>query len=224
VTDLDTVVMDIDGTLVDSNYQHILAWHRAFTKAGVGVDLWTIHRAMGMGGDKLVPTVAGDEVEHRQGDDIRETWRTAYDDLLGEVRAFDGATELLEEVERRGLKLVIATSGHPDHTHRSLDILGLSEDSYVFTTSEDAEQTKPAPDLIRVALDKVSGEHGVVVGDTVWDVQAARGQGLPAISLLSGGFSECALRDAGAVYVSQSPSTLIKELDQALAAAEAALD
>ena len=212
--DLDTAVMDIDGTLVDSTYHHVLAWHRAFVAAGIGVELWRIHAHIGMGGDRLVTELCGEGIEKRQGDDLRESWRVSYDGLLEEVKPFEGAADLLAELERVGLRVVLATSGHPSHTRRSLEILGLDESDYPFTTSEDAAVTKPAPDLIAVAMEKVGGRRAVVVGDTIWDVQAAGRQRMPAVALLCGGFSECALRDAGAVAVHRDPRDLLDTLQR----------
>jgi phosphoglycolate phosphatase-like HAD superfamily hydrolase len=204
----DTVILDVDGTLVDSNYHHALAWSRAFRRHGHDIELWRIHRAIGMGGDKLVAHVAGDEVEQSEGDALRDAWTREFDGLIGEVRPFAGSRPLLEAVKAKGLHLVLASSGQPKHVRTFLDLFGGRSLADAWTTSDDVEESKPAADLLAVALERVGGRQGVMVGDATWDAEAAVAGGMPAIGLLTGGFAEGELRAAGVVDVYAGPSEL----------------
>lgn len=194
-------MVDVDGTLVDSNYQHVVCWFRAFAENGVTVPMWRIHRAIGMGGDQLVAAVAGDRVEAEHGDAIRAEWSARFDPMLGEVTAFAGARELLVEVKELGFPLVLASSGQPQHVEHYLDLLDVRDIADAWTTAEDVERTKPAPDLLEVALGKVDGDQAVTVGDSVWDCRAAGKLGIASIALRSGGFGADELSDAGALRV-----------------------
>jgi beta-phosphoglucomutase-like phosphatase (HAD superfamily) len=149
----DTAIFDVDGTLVDTNYQHALAWYRAFRRIDVTVPTWRIHRAIGMGGDQLVAAVTDDDVERRHGDELRELWGEEFEPMLGEVQPFEGATELLQEVRDRGFRVVLASSGKQEHVEHYLDLIDGRQLAQAWTTSDDVEATKPAPDLVRVALD-----------------------------------------------------------------------
>jgi HAD superfamily hydrolase (TIGR01549 family) len=214
---VDTVVLDIDGTLVDSNYHHVVAWSRAFRSVGHDVPGWRIHRALGMGGDRLVAQVAGQEVEESAGDAVRAAWEKEYDAMLDEPVAFDGAPELLAELRRRGLRVVLASSAIPRHASRSIELLGEArEHADATTTSEDAEETKPDPELLETAVERVDGSSSIVVGDAVWDVEAAHRFGVPAVALLSGGVGEGELRSAGAAWVFRDVQELQERLDTVL--------
>jgi len=218
---VDTVVLDIDGTLLDSNYHHTLAWSRAIAAyANRHVPAAVIHRAIGMGGDRLVAAVAGDDLEERHGDDIRERWELEYDAIIEDTRLFEGARELLAAIGDAGPKVVLASSGIPKHADHALELLHADEHSDAWTTSEDADESKPDPELVAEALDKVDGTSAVMVGDAVWDVEAADRAGLPTIGLLTGGYSRQELLDAGAVAVYDDPADLLEHLDEALAEAD----
>ena len=201
---VDTAVFDVDGTLVDTNYQHALSWYRAFERFDVVLPVWRLHRAIGMGGDNLVAHVAGEDVEERLGEQLRGAWEEEFDQLVPEVSAFAGAHELLADVTSRGLRLVLASSGKSKHTEHFLDLLDGREIADARTTSDDVESSKPAPDLVSVALEKVGGTRGVMIGDSVWDAIAARGVGVPTIAVRTGGFSNDELREAGAEWVFES--------------------
>ena len=206
-------IIDIDGTLVDSNYHHALAWHRAFREHGVEPPVWRVHRHIGMGGDQLVAAVAGREVAERRGDEIRDAEGRLYGEMIDEVRPFDGARELLAELKGRGHTLVLASSAKADEVDRYLDLLDARELADAWTTSADVAATKPEPDLVRAALDKAGELSGAMVGDTPWDVEAAARAELKTVAVLSGGFGEAELRDAGAVDVFDSVVALRESLD-----------
>jgi len=209
-------VLDVDGTLVDTNYQHALAWYRAFRSLGETFPIWRIHRLIGMGGDQLVSALGGDDVEARIGDQARERWVQHADPLMSEVALLPGARNLIVALKERGHRVVLASSGKPHHVERALDMLDVRDLADGWTTSDDVESTKPAPDLLQVAL-KTIGEPAdapsVVVGDSVFDVQAAKNAGMPAIVVRSGGFGDDELRDAGAIGIYDTPADLTAALD-----------
>ena len=194
-------VLDVDGTLVDTNYHHAISWYRAFREHGLTLPVWRIHRHIGMGGDQLVAAVAGKRVEDRQGDSIRAAETALYADLIGEVEPFADARRLLELLAERGHRLVLASSGKRDDIEHYLDLLEVRDVISAFTTSEDAEETKPAPDLLQVALSTVDSERAVVIGESVWDCDAARRIGLPVVAVRTGGSGEAELLEHGASSV-----------------------
>jgi HAD superfamily hydrolase (TIGR01549 family) len=196
VTDL--VVFDVDGTLVDTNYHHALAWYRAFRRYDRTPPIWRLHRAIGMGGDHLVEAVAGADVERDLGDKLRSAWEEEYAPLLPEVQPFEGARRLLESVAEAGLPVVLASSGKAEHVDRYLELLDARELAEAWTTADDVERTKPEPDLIAVAIEKVGGGDALMVGDSVWDCEAAQRLGVPSYAVRTGGFSVDELREAGA--------------------------
>jgi HAD superfamily hydrolase (TIGR01509 family) len=200
-----TVVLDIDGTLVDTNYQHALAWHRALCAHNYAVQLWQIHRHIGMGGDQIITALIGEEAEGSDGDAIRAEEGEAYGELIGEVQAMNGATELLRELREDGAKTILASSAKAEEVEHYLDLLDARDLVEGWTTSADVERTKPYPDLVRAALEKVGGDGpAVMVGDSTWDVKAAEAAGIPTLAVLTGGFSEEELREAGAAEVFES--------------------
>ncbi|QZY30001.1 HAD family hydrolase [Nocardioides coralli] len=210
---VDTVVFDIDGTLVDSNYHHTIAWHRAFRAHGHDVPCWRIHRCIGMGGDRLVAAAAGQEVEDRDGDAVRKTWEQEYDEMLREPTALPGARELLSTLRDRGMTVVLASSAIPRHASRALELLGADERVDEVTTSEDAEESKPDPELLEAAIARADARSSVLVGDSVWDVEAANRVGIRTVAVLTGGFSEAELRSAGAAWVLSDTRDLLARLD-----------
>jgi HAD superfamily hydrolase (TIGR01549 family) len=203
------VLFDIDGTLVDSTYHHALAWQRAFDRNDLTIPLWRIHRAVGMGGDKLVAHVAGDEVEDRLGDTVRDQWREEYLALKKEVATLPGAGELVRGVAEQGYAVGLASSGDPEFADEALDDLGIRDVVTVLTTSSDVDGSKPEPDLVEVTLDQLGTRRGVLVGDTPYDVESAARAGLRCIGLRSGGYSESELTEAGAALVVDGPEDLM---------------
>jgi HAD superfamily hydrolase (TIGR01549 family) len=207
-------LLDVDGTLVDTNYHHAIAWYRAFREHGLTLPVWRIHRHIGMGGDQLVAAVAGKRVEDRQGDSIRAAETALYADLIGEVQPFADARRLLELLDGRGHRLVLASSGKRDEIDHYLDLLDARKLVEAWTTSADVERTKPDPDLVHAAVDKAGGGEAVLVGDSTWDCEAAARAEVPTVAVLTGGFSEQELREAGAVAVFESLADLCERLDE----------
>jgi len=204
----DAVLFDIDGTLVDSTYHHALAWARAFARRKVDVPLWKVHRAVGMGGDKLVEHVAGPEVEEEHGDALREGWEEEYAELVAEVRPLSGAADLVKDLAAAGWTLALASSSKRRFSDAAVRSLGIEDAVAVVTSADDAEESKPQPDIIEATLNRLSVDRAVFVGDTPYDVAAAERAGLPCVGLLTGGFSRSELEEAGAAFVAESPGDL----------------
>jgi HAD superfamily hydrolase (TIGR01509 family) len=209
-------VLDIDGTLVDTNYHHAIAWYRAFAEHGIVLPVWRIHRHIGMGGDQLVAALTDDRTEREHGDKIRDTETKRYFELINEVETMDGSRELIERLKRRGHTVVLASSAKEDEVDHYLDLLDARELADAWTTSADVEATKPAPDLVTAALDRAGGssDDAVMIGDTPWDVKAADGAGVQTLAVLTGGFSVDELREAGALDVFESVRELCERLDR----------
>jgi HAD superfamily hydrolase (TIGR01549 family) len=195
--------------LVDTNYHHAIAWFRAFQRYEVTLPVWRIHRHIGMGGDQLIEALAGEEVEKRSGDQIREAEGELYRELIGEVRTMEGSRELIEDLREAGHRVVLASSAKEWEVEHYLDLLDAREIVDGWTTSADVENTKPQPDLIKAALDKVDDDGAaILIGDTVWDVEAAKRAGIETLAVLTGGFSEAELLEAGAKEVFSSVDEL----------------
>jgi HAD superfamily hydrolase (TIGR01509 family) len=207
-------ILDIDGTLVDTNYQHAVAWFRAFKQSGVVVPIWRIHRHVGMGGDHLVKELTSEAFDQEHGDEIRNAEKALYMSLIVEVEPMRGARELIEDLKRRGHHVVLASSAKAHEVEHYLDLLDARELADAWTTSADVKATKPEPDLVVTAVEKAGGGDAVMVGDTVWDVEAAKRAGIETIAVLTGGYSEAELRDAGAVCVFESIHELRERLDE----------
>ena len=209
----DTATFDVDGTLVDTNYQHALAFYRAFRRFDITVPIWRLHRATGMGGDQIVAYVAGDEVERQHGSALREAWVEEFDKMIDEVQPFDGARDLVEAVKSRGFRVVLASSGKAKHVDFFLDLIDGRSIADAWTTSDDVESSKPEPDLVATALDKVDGASGVMIGDSTWDCVAAGKLGVPSVAVRTGGFSVEEATDAGAERVFESLREFADNLD-----------
>jgi HAD superfamily hydrolase (TIGR01509 family) len=207
-------ILDVDGTLVDTNYHHAIAWYRAFRQNEVMLPIWRIHRHIGMGGDQLVKALAGESVENEKGDDIRAAESVLYGELMSEVEPLRGSRELIEDLKERGHAVVLASSAKEHEVDHYLDLLDARELADDWTTSADVESTKPEPDLVVAAVEKAGGGEAVMVGDSTWDCEAAKRASLDTIAVLTGGFSEAELRDAGALVVYSSIEELRESLDE----------
>ena len=209
-------ILDIDGTLVDTNYHHAVAWFRAFRQHEIVLPIWRIHRHIGMGGDQLVGALTDEQTDKEKGDDIRQAEKTLYMELIDEVQPMEGSRELIEELKQRGHKVVLASSAKSDEVDHYLDLLDARDLADAWTTSGDVENTKPQPDLVQAALDSVEADpsQAVMVGDTPWDIEAARKAGVPTIAVRTGGFGVEELREAGAAALFESVRELLEELDQ----------
>jgi len=207
-------ILDVDGTLVDTNYHHAIAWWRAFKQNDILVPIWRIHRTVGMGADKMIAELCGEEVERAKGDDIRDAEKALYLALIEEVVLLDGARDLIKELKGRGHSVVLASSAKSNELDHYLDLLEGREIVDGWTDSSDVEATKPDPDLVKAAMEKAGTEEAVLVGDSVWDCEAAKRAGIETIGVLTGGFSEDELEEAGASTVFKSLRTLIDGLDE----------
>jgi beta-phosphoglucomutase-like phosphatase (HAD superfamily) len=161
-------ILDIDGTLVDTTYQHAIAWYRAFRQSDIVLPLWRIHRQIGMGGDQIVESLTDASTERDRGAAIRQAESRIFSELIQEVETMHGSRELIEELKRRGHAVVLASSAKPEEVDHYLDLLGVRDLADDWTTAEDVDATKPAPDLVRSALDRTDESNGraVLIGDT----------------------------------------------------------
>ena len=209
---LPAALLDVDGTLVDTNYHHALAWYRAFRRHDVVLPLWRIHRHMGMGGDQLIGSLCGQEADARIGDRIRDAEKELYMELIDEVAPLPRARDLVEELKHRGHAVVLASSAKEQEVDHYLDLLDVRELVDGWTTSADVERTKPHPDLVAAGIEKAGGGGAVMVGDSTWDCIAAQRAGVRTVGLLTGGFSREELLEAGALCVFDSINELIERL------------
>jgi HAD superfamily hydrolase (TIGR01549 family) len=205
-------ILDIDGTLVDTNYHHAIAWYRAFRQRGVTLPLWRIHRHIGMGGDQLVAALAGEDFDDDRGDDVRAAEKALYMELIDEVAPLEEARALIEDLKHSGHAVVLASSAKPDEVEHYLDLLDARELADGWTHAGDVERTKPHPDLVAAALEKAGGGDAVMVGDSTWDCEAAKRAGVEAVGVLTGGFCEDELLEAGASRVFRSVGELRRHL------------
>jgi HAD superfamily hydrolase (TIGR01509 family) len=212
------ILFDLDGTLVDSVYQHVLAWREALERAGISLSVWRIHRRIGMSGGLLVNALlreVGQPVSADQTQRLRQYHAEAYARLLGQVRPLPGARELLAELTRDGVPWAIATSGWLESARPALELLGVGPDAPIITRDQVAH-AKPDPDLFLAAAARLGApiETSAVVGDSVWDLLAARRARALGVGLLSGGYGEDELLAAGAYRVYQDPADLLQHLDE----------
>jgi HAD superfamily hydrolase (TIGR01509 family) len=207
-------ILDVDGTLVDTNYQHAIAWYRAFKQYGLVLPIWRIHRHVGMGGDQLVGSLAGEEWEAEHGEDVRAAEKALYMSLIPEVQPLEYARGLIEGFKAEGRAVILASSAKPDEVEHYLDLLDARELVDGWTTAGDVENTKPEPDLVAAALEKAGGGPAVMLGDSIWDCESAKRADVPIVGVLMGGFSESELLEAGATRVFRSLSDLRQGLHE----------
>jgi HAD superfamily hydrolase (TIGR01549 family) len=207
-------ILDIDGTLVDSNYQHTLAWYSAFRDHDHTVAIHRIHRHIGMGGDQLVTALLGEAIEREEGDELRASEARHYlEEHLPTVQPLDGARDLIVRLKDAGRPVVLASSAKPEEVEHYVDLLDVRKVVDAWTDSGDVAKTKPAPDLILAALEQLDGGLAVMVGDSTWDCKAAKNAGVETLAVLTGGFSAQELFDAGALSVFTSMPELLDRLD-----------
>jgi HAD superfamily hydrolase (TIGR01509 family) len=211
-------LLDVDGTLIDNNLLHVLAWRRAFERMGIEVEANRIMHAVGMGGDRLVPAILG-EVDEEIAEQARAFHAEEYvgEGLIDHARALPGATRLIEALRARGVRVALASSSRREELDRHLVKLGPAAQVDVIITREDVPSTKPAPDIFAVALEALGRPtEAVVVGDTVYDVIAASQLDLPCLCVLTGGIERTLLEQAGAVGIYRNAAALADDLDRAL--------
>ncbi|MDQ4491260.1 HAD family hydrolase [Sinomonas sp. ASV486] len=212
MTRLRGVLFDVDGTLVDSTYFHTLAWWYGFRRLGHDVRMNEIHRLVGMGGQKIVERLLGPGRDSSQDTQILDTHGAVFSTFWPHLRPFDGARGLLERCKAQELTVVLASSARQQDLEVLRSVIGADGLIDAATSSADAEESKPAPDILIAALEAGGLEASEVlfVGDAVWDVQAAAALDIPTVGLASGGYSEAELRDAGAVEVFPAPRELLE--------------
>jgi HAD superfamily hydrolase (TIGR01509 family) len=205
------VLFDVDGTLIDSNYLHVVTWWQAFAQAGHDVPMTRIHRAIGMGSDQLLDALlpAGRDTGNDAG--LAAAHDALYATYWSRLRPFRGAAGLLRACRDHGLRVVLASSAGPREFEVMRAALGADDAVHEATSSADVDASKPAPDLVQVALEKAGAGPGeaIFVGDTVWDVRACQRAGVACIGLLSGGISDAELREAGAASIFPGPAQLL---------------
>ena len=211
-------LFDLDGTLVDSVYQHVLAWREALESAGIQLSVWRIHRRIGMSGGLFVNALfreTGRDLKPEQAAQIRRVHAEAYARQIQQVRPLPGARELLAYLTKAGVPWAIGTSGLMESAKPTLDMLGVPAGVPVVTRDQ-VEHAKPDPDLFLAAAErlKVPIDESVVVGDSVWDLLAARRARALGVGLLSGGYGEDELARAGAYRVYQDPADMLQHLDE----------
>jgi HAD superfamily hydrolase (TIGR01509 family) len=204
------VLFDVDGTLVDTNYLHVVAWWHAFRSQGHQVSMSTLHRTVGQGSDRFVESVLGHD-----DDDVSKAHSDFYGPHLHELAAFPKAADLLRATKEAGLVVVLATSATEEEAAHLRGAIDADDVIDALTHSEDAEESKPDPDIVQTALDKagLDADRALFVGDTVWDVEAARRAGLDCVCVRSGGIGAEELREAGAIAVYDDVAALLADFD-----------
>ncbi len=205
------VIFDVDGTLVDTNYLHTLAWARGFREAGETVSMSAIHRLIGMGSDQLI-----EELVNHESEEASNGHTAHFEKLMPEIQPFPCAAEILAEVHKRGAKVVLASSASEDELDAMLEAIGPVDGSIDhIVKKDDVEESKPAPDIFRAAIEgaELDPAASLVVGDTLWDIEAAKQCDLPVVGILTGGVSRQELEEAGAVAVYEDVAQLLRELD-----------
>jgi HAD superfamily hydrolase (TIGR01509 family) len=212
-----TILLDVDGTLVDSNDAHAQAWVAAFQDAGVTVDPRQVRRSIGMGGDKLMPAVSGIDADSERGKQIsRRRGEIFRNEHLPQLRPFPGADRLVATFKSRNFTVVVASSAKRDELRGLLQIAGAASLLEESTSSDDAEESKPDPDIIHAALKRAraAADDALMIGDTPYDIDAAKRAGVRAIAFRCGGWDDESLREALAIY--DGPWDLLAQIDSAL--------
>lgn len=223
--DVKAVLFDVDGTLVDTNYLHTVSWWEAFTQAGHDVPMVSIHRAIGMGSGRMMDSLLPADRDTGADEDIKTAHSALYSVYWSRLRPLPGATKLLRACHDRGLRVVLASSADPHELKVLCAALDADDAIHAATSAGDVDASKPAPDLVQVALENADANpaESVFLGDAVWDVQACQRAGVPCIAVLSGGNSRDELLKAGAVAVYDGPADLLEEFPRRLLAAVSCL-
>src|ERR1700753_851039 len=219
--ELKAVLFDVDGTLVDTNYLHTVAWWEAFTQAGYDVPMASIHRAIGMGAGQMLDSLLPKGRDTDAGADNKSADSPLSSVSGPRLHPLPGARQLLRACHDQGLRVVLASSADPDELKVLCAALDADEAIDAATSSGDVDASKPAPDLVQVALDQAEADpsESVFIGDAVWDVHAAQKAGVPCIGLLSGGSSRGELIEAGAAAVYEGAADLLEQCPDRLAKA-----
>ena len=209
------VLFDVDGTLVDTTYLHTVAWWETMRQHEHDVPMAEIHRAIGMGSDKLLDHLLGDQRDKDADDELTKTHSILYAAWWERLRPLPGAADLLRACAGRGLAVVLASSAQAEELEKLRTVIDADDVITAATSSADAQQSKPAPDILEAALEQsgVDPKHSVFVGDAVWDVKAAARLAIPCIGLTCGGTSAAELIEAGAVATYTTPAELLRDLD-----------
>jgi len=212
------LLFDLDGTLIDSVYQHVLAWHEALEEMGLSLAVWRIHRRIGMSGGLLVQALGreiGQRITPEQAKELQKKHAAAYEHYQAAIQPLPGARELLRQLSRTKVPYAIATSGRPEGAQSGLEKLGIGPEIPVITRQE-VQRAKPDPDLFLAAAQRLNVPiaRAMVVGDSVWDLLAARRAGCLGVGLLSGGYGKEELEQVGAYRVYLDPADLLTHLDE----------
>ncbi len=202
-----TVLFDVDGTLVDSNFHHVVAWHHAFLDVDREVPCWRILGLIGRSGEELMSALLGDELAEEHGSHVKKLHTKYFLDAASQLRRLPGTRELLEAIAERGWQSVLATSAGDDELAALRSALDCEDLITAVTSAADTERAKPHPDIVATALQRVDATPAgaIFLGDAVWDVHAAQRAGVPVAAVLTGGTSREALIDAGADQVYDGP-------------------
>lgn len=218
MTKISAVLFDVDGTLVDTNYLHAVTWWEACRQYGHHVTMARIHRAIGMGSDKLLDHLLPEHRDRAVDDKIRSVHTALYAPYWPRLRAFDGAADLLRACANRGQRVVLASSANDREMRALRDALDAEEVIAAATSAADAKESKPAPDIVQIALERgeVAPDEAVFIGDSVWDMEVCTRVGLACIAFLTGGTGRDELREAGAVEIYEGPAELLESLPNSL--------
>lgn len=208
------VLFDVDGTLVDSTYLHVHAWSQAFDRLGRPVEAWRIHRSIGMDASQLIESLVADADDDMKAH-AKDLHAHYYQQLTTLLRPLPGARELIDGVKTLGLQVVLATSAPEDELAKLREVLDVDELVSAVTSSEDVDTAKPQPDIVEVALARagVTPQRAVFVGDAVWDIEACRRVGVPAVAVRCGGIGRDELQGAGAADIYDDPADLCRHLE-----------